>query len=111
MGTRLESSEPADRACACSETAVSVWLCVWDAQEHGWPLTQWSWICSTAQLGHAGALPSSQTHLSSPCSSHHGAGTHGMDFVKSGGLEEWRGFVGGMEQQHCPAVRLFLISF
>lgn len=88
MGTRLESGEPADRARACFETAVSVWLCVRDAQERVWPLTSRAWICSTAQLDCAGALPSSQTHLSSPCSSQHRAGTRGMNFVKPLGV--WR---------------------
>lgn len=87
-GSRLESSEAADRACACFGAAVSVWLCVQDAQECVWPLTQWPWICSTAQLGCAGALLSSQTHLSPPCSSLSRAGTHPMGCVKSGGV--WR---------------------
>lgn len=32
-GSRLESSEAADRACACFGAAVSAWLCVQDTQE------------------------------------------------------------------------------
>lgn len=34
MGTRLISIEPPDTVRACFETVITVWLCMWDKQEH-----------------------------------------------------------------------------